>query len=527
LTASAPELLGLLFSCGGAAVAVVATDRRRRYAGGAVALVAAPILLAGDVWNTSRVVALRHDPAELAGLATAVVVAIALLAVAFSRFRWAFPVGVFAALPLRVPVQLGGETSHLLVPLYLVVAGGFLSSAAQAFAAARRGDADIVTRGVPSQRARQPAVAWLGWILAATLILYAVQAVYSDDVSNAIENSCFFLVPFAVLFVLLREVEWTRQLLGAVLAAVAVMGIGFSAVAFWEYGARDLILNRDLLQSNQLHLDFRVNSVFFDPNVFGRYLALAIVAIGAYVAWSRGPARGPVLAAAAAAVMLPALALSYSITSVAALIAGVLVLVALRWSLGWGVAAGGAMLACGAVVLLVTGTGQTDVSSSRNLDTFSGGRGGLVKGGIELAEDRPGWGWGSGSFGAAFLKHVCVDRGSDVQCGETTVSHSEPLTVAAEQGAIGLVAYLGLVALSLVILLRRARASPAAAAIGACFVALLVHSLGYAGFAIDPATWALLGVGVALGARGGEDYEAAARDEDASRAAVSEARFAL
>ena len=38
---------------------------------------------------------------------------------------------------------------------------------------------------------------------------------------------------------------------------------------------------------------------------------------------------------------------------------------------------------------------------------------------------------------------------------------------------------------------------PARAGVAACYAALLVHSLGYAGFAIDPATWALL----ALGAR--------------------------
>jgi hypothetical protein len=40
--------------------------------------------------------------------------------------------------------------------------------------------------------------------------------------------------------------------------------------------------------------------------------------------------------------------------------------------------------------------------------------------------------------------------------------------------------------------------NPARAAVAACMVAMLVHSLGYAGFAIDPATWALLALGVAL-----------------------------
>jgi O-antigen ligase len=78
------------------------------------------------------------------------------------------------------------------------------------------------------------------------------------------------------------------------------------------------------------------------------------------------------------------------------------------------------------------------------------------------------------------------------------VSHSEPLTIGAEQGAIGLILYVALVVLALIVLLGRARASVGAAAVAACFVAILVHSLGYADFTVDPTTWALLGVGVAL-----------------------------
>jgi O-antigen ligase len=113
-----------------------------------------------------------------------------------------------------------------------------------------------------------------------------------------------------------------------------------------------------------------------------------------------------------------------------------------------------------------------------------------VEGGINLTRDRPVWGWGSGSFGAAFA--------ADNAGSKATVSHTEPLTVAAEQGAIGFIVYVAVVLLSLVVLLRGARESVAATAIAACFVALLVHSLGYADFAVDPATWALLGVGIAI-----------------------------
>jgi hypothetical protein len=71
--------------------------------------------------------------------------------------------------------------------------------------------------------------------------------------------------------------------------------------------------------------------------------------------------------------------------------------------------------------------------------------------------------------------------------------------MAAEQGAIGLVVYAGLLVAGLATLLGAGvgRSGPRAA-VAACFVAICVHSLGYAGFVIDPATWALLALGIGL-----------------------------
>jgi len=496
--ASALELCGMLAACGGASVALLARDARVRYGALMVALIVAPALVAGNVWDSPRLVELRDDPAKLAAGIVLVLAGIAVAAAVFRRLPWTFPVALFAVLPLRVPLHFAGQTSHLLVPLYLVIAAGVARGVYALVAARKASDAD----GRPWHRPAfasgmdPSAVVWLRRVLAATLLLYAIQTAYSVDVSNAIENACFFLVPFAAMFVLLEEVRWTQQLLGRVLVAVTAMGLLFAAVGFWEYAARDLLLSRgDLLRANQLHLYFRVNSLFYDPNVLGRYLALTLVALGAYLAWSRGR-RLPIVAAAASAVLLGALALTYSMTSFAALVAGLLVLVALRWSIRHALAAGAAIAVCGAIFLLVSGTAGRDLGSARSVDTTTSGRVDLVKGGLNLARHRPVWGWGSGSFGTAFARHHKAAR--------TTVSHSEPITVAAEQGAIGMVLYVALLAVALVVLLTGAGGSAATAAVAACFVAMIAHSLGYAGFAIDPATWALLGVGVALRRAGPE-----------------------
>jgi O-antigen ligase len=491
MTASALQLLGMLVACGGAGVSLVARDPRIRYGAAAVALIAAPVLVAGDVWHSTRFVDLRHHPAKLAVILAVVVIAVGVGAAIFRRYRWAFPVSVFAVLPLRVPVHLGGQTSHLLVPLYLVIAAALVSLAYSALAGERAAANGRPGEEVPTRSlADRPEVVWLYRVLAATLLLYAIQSAYSADVSNAIENASFFLVPFAVMLMLLGEVRWTERILGGVLIAVAGMALVFAGVAFAEYAARDLLLSRgDLLQSNQLHLYFRVNSLFYDPNLFGRDLALTLVALAAYLAWARGT-RLPIVAAIVSGILLGALTLSYSISSFGALLAGLLVVAALRWSVRWALAGGAAILVCGAIFLLVSGTGHTDVGSAESSSTTTSGRVDLVRGGITLAGDRPIWGWGSGSFGAAFSRHI--------ERAKTTVSHTEPVTVAAEQGGIGLVVYVALVVLALIVLFTGAGGSVASAATAACFAAMVVHSLGYAAFTIDPATWALLGLGVAL-----------------------------
>ena len=93
----------------------------------------------------------------------------------------------------------------------------------------------------------------------------------------------------------------------------------------------------------------------------------------AYLAWARGT-RGPIAAAAAAAVLLAALALSYSISSFGALLAGLLVVAALRWSVRWALAGGAAILVCGAIFLLASGVGESDLGSAKNFDTTTSGR---------------------------------------------------------------------------------------------------------------------------------------------------------
>jgi len=486
VTASGLELAGMLVACGAAALGLVATNRRLRRGALAIAVLAAPVLVAGDVWNEPRVVLFRDDPLQIVALGVAAVAVVGALAVLIDRVPAAFPILAVALLALRVPVEIGGETANLLIPLYAVIAAAVVAGIRAEIVDRRRaGEAPPAGPGLIAPGAG--AAGLLRWLLAATLLLYAAQSAYSRDVSTAIEYAGFFLVPFAVMFSLLLEVAWTRRLLGLVLVAVAAMASVFAGVAIYQYLARDLFLNDDLLEANQLHQYFRVNSLFFDPNILGRYLALAITGLAAFLAWT-ADRRGLAVATAVAGLALCAIALSFSITSMAALVAGLATVAVLRWRLRGAIATAAVAAAAAALLLVAGGAPSSDVVEGRDI---YGGRTDLVSGGLELAGDRPVAGWGSGSFGVAYWERI--------ERAQMTISHAEPVTVAAEQGALGLLVYVPLVVVSLLVMLTGPPPGSAArAAVAGGYVAMLVHSLGYAGFAIDPATWALLALGVAL-----------------------------
>jgi MYXO-CTERM domain-containing protein len=156
-----------------------------------------------------------------------------------------------------------------------------------------------------------------------------------------------------------------------------------------------------------------------------------------------------------------------------------------------------ATLVVGLVVVLAFPSAlRLELGDAQSLDDATSGRYELMRGGVELAGDRPLWGWGSGSFAEEYLEH-----GFGARSDAVAASHTIPLTVAMEQGVIGLAVYLALLVAALSRLLHRARNDPWRAFVAAGFVALVLHTWMYAAFLEDPMTWALLAVGAALARR--------------------------
>ena len=467
-----------------AAGVVPAFNRRVRIGALTAAVLLAPALVLADSWDSDRIADLRDRPSLLLAAVVAAVIGLFVLGWFFRRKPlWLAP-ALIAAMPFRVPIDLGGGDANLLLPLYAVIAGGLAATVWGAWRDPAPED-EATDRG--------PWIGAVGWALAGVVVLYALQLAYADDITHGLQNVAFFIAPFAALYLLLADVDWDRTLLRTVVLVLAIEGLLFLVVGVAEYVSGELLWNDKVISGNEAHTYFRVNSLFWDPNILGRYLAVTMTVLAAVVAYGRRP-REVWGAAACFAALLVLLLISYSQTSTLALFAGLLVLVAARWGVARGVGAGVATaIALAAAMALIAGGGLSSETTS--------GRSGLIDGGLEIARDHPVAGIGSGAFGDEFTARYYEGEGFAAE------SHTEPVTVAAEQGAIGLVAYAAFLVVTFGALLSatglalggRARGTALAATLLAIYALMFVHSLGYAAFLIDPITWAVLAIaGAAL-----------------------------
>jgi len=494
LLAVAPAVQGTLAL--GATVAVafvlVLDDARRRAPAMVAAVVLAGLALASVVGN--QLGDALDGRLALAGAAAAAgLVLLVAGAVLFRRQPGLVLVLAFATLPVRVPIAIGGETANLLLPLYGVIACGVL--------------ARCVRVRVMQPEPRDHRVRLVEKVLAGVVVLYAAQSLYSTDVEAAVKDICFFYVPFALLFRLLLDLAWTPRVVKRAMAFTVALALLCVAVGIVQFFTKELLLaNEKVLTANELKPYFRVNSLFFDPNIYGRFLALTIVLVAALMLWT--PHRRVIWACCALlAALWAGLVPSLSESSFAALLVGLAVLAALRWRTRPVVLTVGALAIAGvAAVIAFPSLAGLESRSFAAVDKATAGRALLVRGGVDMFADRPVFGFGSGSFAERYR-----DREDLLSERSPAESHTIPVTVAAEQGVIGLAAYIALLVVALSLQLRGARASLPRAAVAATFVALVVHTLVYAAFLEDPLTWALLAA--AAGLRRGEPDDAGAQPQ--------------
>jgi O-antigen ligase len=408
----------------------------------------------------------------VAGLALAVAGATLLL-----RWPWLLALATLACIPARIPVTVGSTQANLLVPLYAVVAAAALALAWEVV----KGD----TRSRELGPVALPLAAFVAW--------GGLSLAWSQDVrQGAIELLAFYL-PFGLLAVALARLDWRRRWVLVLYVELTLMAIVFAAVGVEQYITRDIFWNPKLLVGNTYAPFYRVNSVFWDPSIYGRFLVVAILAsLVAALYWR---SVWLVLASLAAiAVAWTGLIFSFSQSSFIALIVGV----ALAALLAWGPRAL-ALIALAAAVFVLVAAVAPNVRhavlhhANGGLNRVTSGRSKLVKNGLKIAEHHPAVGVGIGGFKHAYAKQQHL-RSKESPAG---ASHDTPITVAAENGVVGLALLAWLVVSGLALAFRRRAADlPGLTAMtcGLIFASIGVHSLFYNDFFEDPTVWAVLGL---------------------------------
>jgi len=228
-------------ACIGLAVLLVARTRRNRIAGLGYAAVGTILLVAS------------FSPASVWELVAAIAGAIVLgplLAWVFRREPWLVAYGALAFVPLRVHFA----HHQLLVPLYAVALG----AAGLLLWQLVEGD----------ERTRELGVA--SWPLALYLAWVGLSLEWSVDVHTAAIDLLAFYIPFAILALAIARLPWQQSRVRLLYAELVAMALVFVAVGLYQYETRNIVQNLKLKTINAYAAFFRVNSVFFDPSIYGR-----------------------------------------------------------------------------------------------------------------------------------------------------------------------------------------------------------------------------------------------------------------
>ena len=411
---------------------------------------------------------LLGDPAGIALVAVGVVTVI-LGAVPLARYPAVVPVALLAAAPFRVPVQLGSDEAFLLLPLYLVIAASVLALAYR------------ILRG---ERPPPPP-----FLLALPLAAFVTMASTSflwtwDERAGGIALG-FFVFPFVAGLATIARSPIANWLPRALLVTLVALGTVFAAIGIWQAHTRTLFFGRDVEVANAYTSFFRVTSLFKDPSLYGRYLVVPIAVLLVAILVRRSRTIDWVVATAFVAFLFVGLFYSYSQSSFVAL-----------FVVTFAVAIVGAdgrtrivLLACALVATLAAASVAGAAIGGRSAKDVTSGRSRLVEVTLDAFRERPVAGVGVG--GQPRASSEIVRKGSPSR----NASHTSPLTVLAELGVIGFAVYVWLLAATfwgLVLVSRTDR--DFAIGLGAVLLALVVHSLLYAGFFEDPLTWGVIGL---------------------------------
>jgi hypothetical protein len=480
-----PDLANIACLVAAAGIVLLLAGRGRSMVVGGLVLIA--LGGAGLIHSASgigRLDALASGPGIVAGvLGLAVLAGAAALLVRYPAW---LPLALLVAAPLRPPLTLGdgggfpiglaedGELGRLLL-LYFAIAAGALALAWRAFAASEQGTLPV--RALPRSLA----------LPAAALLAFAsVSLIWGDYPRAGVEVLVFFLLPFAVLLGTLARSpfpDWMPRALATVTIAMASL---FAVVGLFQAATRELFFFApNLALSNANSSFFRVTSLFGDPSLYGRHLVVGLAVVLALMALRRIDLR---LATGLVVLLWAGLFVSYSQSSMIALVVVTLTIAALTGTRRIRLAVVGTFAL---VAVLAIGYLVSIPIRGESLRTETADRSQRIEETVRVIERHPEIGVGVGGQPNASRRLSERDRPTP-----NFVSHTAPLTVFAELGAVGiaLLAWLLFGAVRMLTAVRRLEPGVGLALL-AVLLGVFVQSLFYPGFLEDPLTWLALGVG--------------------------------
>jgi O-antigen ligase len=476
---SVRELLpyGAVIGAGGVAVLLVVRPAALRLAG--VVLLAiglVPLVLHEQPSLGDR---LQAHPVLIPPVV--VVLAIGLVAGGATAARWPWLVVAGCVIAgLRLPLRDPPAPSDHLLPLYAFLACGL---AAHAYELVRR-------------RGRPPALGVLGPALAAWVLLAAASLFWTSDLDKGAFGVIDVAFPFGALTALVGSFGLERVFPVRLGRLQVALGLLFSLVAVYQWQTHNLFSSRKLEVDNAYASFFRVNSLFFDPSLFGRFQTLAILTlVGALLIARRTPR--PLLLVLASAAVFVGLALSYSQSSLLALDVGLVVIAGVVWR-GRAVLGFAALAALVLLASLAVPTARHKIFST-SLSNVTSNRSSILSKGIDAFKRHPFAGSGLGSFARS--------AGTTAKERSRIAPHNVVLQEAVELGLLGLIVLAGIIVAVLRLLLRPADASRARTlrlVLAAELAAIAVSSLFYAALFEDPVFWvaaALVALSAAAPAR--------------------------
>ena len=307
------------------------------------------------------------------------------------RVPWLLAVATLACVPARIPVHVGSTQANLLLPLYGVVVVAALALAWQLY-----GD----------ERNRSRELGPLAWPVAAFVAWDGVSVLWSKDPRQGAIELLFFVLPFGLLAVVLARLVWSRAWVLTLYVQLAVMALVFAVIGIVQYETRTIFWNPKVRVDNAYAPSgwfYRVNSVFYDPSIYGRFLVIGILASLVVVLFRRGDPLWAVAAALTIVITWAGLLPSFSQSSFLALMVGITVAVVMAWGRR-------SLLLVGAVVVLlgVALAASPAIRHKASLSHVTSGRSTLVSTGLKVAYHHPVTGVGVESTVSAFAGRVAA-----------------------------------------------------------------------------------------------------------------------